>query len=311
MSRYWAEITIATTAEAAEAIGEVLAGCGCQGVVYDDPELYREGLPLGDLISSDLTDRDGEEYKVVAYLPVDDGLDGKLAEIKAGLGRVGEFLPIGSGEITLRRVAEEDWAEAWKAYFKPEVIGRVVIRPSWIEYQPEPDQVVVDLDPGMAFGTGTHPSTRLTMQLLQETLTPSQSVLDLGTGSGILAIAAAKLMAKQVLAVDIDSVAVDVATENVKRNQLEKMITVRQGDLLSAAPGKKFDLIIANIIANVILEVIPDIPRALNPGGHFIAAGIIDTRAEEVEAAFKRFELTILKKYESAEWRAYLVQCLN
>jgi ribosomal protein L11 methyltransferase len=149
------------------------------------------------------------------------------------------------------------------------------------------------------------------MQLLQETLTPGASVLDLGTGSGILAIAAAKLMAKQVLAVDIDSVAVDVATENVKRNQLEKMITVRQGDLLSAAPGKKFDLIIANIIANVILEVIPDIPQALNPGGRFIAAGIIDTRAEEVEAAFKRFGLTVLKKYDSAEWRAYLVQNQN
>jgi ribosomal protein L11 methyltransferase len=308
MSKDWAEIVISTTREASEAIGEVLANCGCQGVVYDDPELYREGLPLGDLIASDLTQRVGEAYKVIAYLPVDDELERKLARIRTGINRVGEYLPLGSGELTSRRVAEEDWAEAWKAYFKPEIIGRVVIRPSWIEYHPEPEQIVVDLDPGMAFGTGTHPSTRLTMQLLQETLRPGEDVLDLGTGSGILAIAAAKLKANKVLAVDIDSVAVEVAKENIRRNRMEQLVTVRQGDLLSAAPGEKFDLIVANIIAAVILEVIPDIPRALKPGGRFIAAGIIDSRADEIEKAFHQVGLAVIKRYESAEWRAYLVQ---
>lgn len=311
MSKDWAEIVISTTREASEAIGEVLANCGCQGVVYDDPELYREGLPLGDLIASDLTQRVGEAYKVIAYLPVDDELERKLARIRTGINRVGEYLPLGSGELTSRRVAEEDWAEAWKAYFKPEIIGRVVIRPSWIEYHPEPEQIVVDLDPGMAFGTGTHPSTRLTMQLLQETLRPGEDVLDLGTGSGILAIAAAKLKANKVLAVDIDSVAVEVAKENIRRNRMEQLVTVRQGDLLSAAPGEKFDLIVANIIAAVILEVIPDIPRALKPGGRFIAAGIIDSRADEIEKAFHQVGLAVIKRYESAEWRAYLVQRLD
>lgn len=305
MARFWAEISVATTAEAAEAVGEVLNSSGCQGMVYDDPELFREGL--GDFISSDLTDRSGGEYRVQAYLPVDDRLEGKLALIREGLDRVAEFLPSGSGEITLRRVAEEDWAEAWKAYFQPEEIGRIVIRPSWVEYQATPDQIIIDLDPGMAFGTGTHPSTRLSMQLLQDTLQPGEDVLDLGTGSGILAIAAAKLGASSVNAVDIDSVAVEVAAENIKRNGLEDRIRAAEGDLLSAVPGGKFDLIIANIIAAVILKLIPDIASALKPGGRFIAAGIVENRAEEIETAFLNHGFKIFKKAQAEEWRAYLV----
>lgn len=307
MPLYWAEITVATTAEAAEAVGEVLNSNGCQGMVYDDPELYKEGVPLGDFMSSALTERAGGEYRVQAYLPVDDGLEGKLTQIREGLKRVAEFLPLGSGEITLRRVAEEDWAEAWKAYFQPEEIGRVVIRPSWVEYQAHPEQIVVDLDPGMAFGTGTHPSTRLSLQLLQETLVPGETVLDLGTGSGILAIAAAKLGAFAVNAVDIDSVAVEVAADNIKRNGLEKSVQAALGDLLSAAPGRRFDLIIANIIAAVIMNLIPDLAPALNPGGRFIAAGIVENRAEEIEAAFENHGFKILKKVQAEEWRAYLV----
>ena len=240
MKQFWTEITVQTTAEAAEAVGEVLQNAGCHGVVYDDPELAQDLSGLGDLVDekllADFAAKQG--VRVTGYLPVDERLEDGLQRIREGLTRVAQFLPLGAGEISLRRVAEEDWAEAWKAYFKPEVIGQVVIRPSWEEYRAAPEQVVVDLDPGMAFGTGTHPSTRLCLELLQETLRPGERLLDLGTGSGILAIAAAKLADVQVTAVDIDPVAVKVCAENAALNQVTGRVEARQGDLFAAVPGR-------------------------------------------------------------------------
>lgn len=309
MEQFWTEIAVETTAEAAEAVGEVMEGAGCHGVVYDDPVLAEDFSKFGDLVDERLqADFAGKQgVKVTGYLPVDDRLDHGVQMIHEGVKRVAEFLPLGSGEISLRRVAEEDWADAWKAYFKPEVIGGVVIRPSWEEYQAEPGQVVVDLDPGMAFGTGTHPSTRLCVELLQETLRPGQQVLDVGTGSGILAIAAAKLAEAQVTAVDIDPVAVKVCKENAALNKVEDRIRALQGDLFSAVPGETFDLVLANIIAAVIIELLPQIPPRLRPGGRLIAAGIIDSRAVEVEAEAAANGLRILKKAVSGEWVAYLM----
>ena len=309
MKQFWTEITVQTTAEAAEAVGEVLQNAGCHGVVYDDPELAQDLSGLGDLVDekllADFAAKQG--VRVTGYLPVDERLEDGLQRIREGLTRVAQFLPLGAGEISLRRVAEEDWAEAWKAYFKPEVIGQVVIRPSWEEYRAAPEQVVVDLDPGMAFGTGTHPSTRLCLELLQETLRPGERLLDLGTGSGILAIAAAKLADVQVTAVDIDPVAVKVCAENAALNQVTGRVEARQGDLFAAVPGETFDLILANIIASVIIELLPQVPSRLRPGGRLIAAGIIDARAAEVEAAVAVSGLRILKKAVSGEWVAYLL----
>lgn len=306
--QYWTEVRIATTLEASEAVAEVLETAGCHGVEYHDPDLINDKSHwnYADLISDQLTSKIGGEHSVSGYLPVDDNLEERLNIIKAGLEQVQEFLPAGSGEITLHRVAEEDWAEAWKAYFHPEVIGRIVIRPSWEAYEPEPHQIVIDLDPGMAFGTGTHPSTRLCMELLQEVLSPGASVLDVGTGSGILAVAAAKLGASKVKAVDIDAVAVRVAIENRDLNGTG-MIEIAQGDLLSTTGGETFDLVLANIIASVIIEMLPDVPDVLKPGGQLIAAGIIDTRASEVAEAASNAGLRIIEQRTSGEWVAYLI----
>jgi ribosomal protein L11 methyltransferase len=311
--RYWTEIEVTTTVEAAEAVAEVLQSAGCQGVIYHDPNLANDpgNTYTGDLLDEKLTEISADDsYRLSGYLPVVDGLESKLEEIREGLKRVGEFLPLGDGGITLRRVAEENWAEAWKAYFHPEVIGRVVIRPTWEKYRPEPGQVVIDLDPGMAFGTGTHPSTRLCMELLQDANPSGLSVLDLGTGSGILAIAAAKLGSNSVTAVDIDPVAVKVAQENAQTNQLGDKIRILQGDLVTAIPGETYDLVVANIIASVIVELLPQVPQVLKPNGCFIAAGIIDTRASEVEEAVERAGLRVLRKVASQEWVAYMVSHL-
>lgn len=307
--QYWTEVRVVTTPEAAEMVAEVLENLGCHGVEFHDPNLIldRSHWNYADFVSEQLSEQTGGEYSLSGYLPVDDRLEEGLNKLRNGIDHLRAFLPIGSGEITLKRVAEEEWADAWKAYFHPEIIDRVVICPSWETYQPGPDQVVVDLDPGMAFGTGTHPSTRLCLELLQEHLQPGDHLLDVGTGSGILAIAGAKLGAARVKAVDIDAVAVRVAAENRERNNAE-IVEVVQGDLLSAVGEERFDLVMANIIASVIAVMMPDIPKVLRPGGRLIAAGIIDTRAAEVREAVEKAGLRIEAERRSGEWVAYLVK---
>jgi ribosomal protein L11 methyltransferase len=179
---------------------------------------------------------------------------------------------------------EEDWANAWKAHFRVHKVGtRVVIKPSWQSYAVAAEEVVVELDPGMAFGTGLHPTTRTCLEALEKHLTPEMNVLDLGTGSGILAIAAAKLGAASVLAMDIDPVAVKTARANVRINRVQRKVKVRRGTLPLPHPDHKSDLILANIIAKVIMELAHALITALKPGGILIASGIIQEHQAEVE----------------------------
>lgn len=272
----WCEVKVKVPAEYGEIVAEIFREEGAGGVVFDDPGILDEKVIRDDeYLGKEFVLP--EHFGVRSYLPVDDRLGERLARIKSRVLKI-----IKEVEFELEQVKEEDWAEAWKQYFKPERIGKIVIKPSWEEYIPAGGDILIELDPGMAFGTGTHPTTRICLKLLQEVVTPQVTMLDVGTGSGILALAGAKLGAKKIVAMDIDPVAVKVALDNIKRNRMEGLIEVYESDLLSRPLGLKFNLVVANIITNAILDISAQLPEVLEPGGVFLASGIIEERFPEV-----------------------------
>ena len=304
---YWLEITITTTPEAAEMVGEVLIDHGCGGVVYHDPFVFADAQDGSGVIIPENLIKQDQPYRVSGYLPIREGLAETVAQIQSMLEIVAKELPMGEGKISCREVKEEDWANAWKAYFQKETIGRITILPSWIEEIKDDHEVVVKIDPGIAFSTGAHPSTRLCLQLLQETITGGETVFDIGAGSGILAISGALLGAARVIAVDIDPVAVGVARENVRRNGVETKVTVVQGDLLTDLPAGA-DLIVANIIAEVIMKITPWVSHLLNSRGAFISSGIIDSKASRVREALTEAGFLIKRELTEDGWMAFLAR---
>ncbi|EGO63308.1 50S ribosomal protein L11 methyltransferase [Acetonema longum] len=304
----WAEISIQTTHEATEAVANIFHDIGASGVVIEDPELINSYRRSGTWEYCDIPESEDTENVVVkAYLPDDDLLDDKLRLFEH---RVNELalhdIDKGQGTIQRREVQDEDWALSWKNYFHPVKVGeKVVIKPSWEELEPLPDDIVVELDPGMAFGTGTHATTSMCIRALEELVKPEagMTVFDVGTGSGVLAIVCAKLGAKMVQAVDLDTVAVRVAAENVAANHVTDRVTVLAGDLLSGVSGKA-DLIVANIIADVIIHMLPMVREKLTVGGFFVASGIIVERLADVTAAMQEQGFQMEKVIEEGGWAA-------
>jgi ribosomal protein L11 methyltransferase len=215
-------------------------------------------------------------------------------------------------ELSVQRVAEEDWAEAWKEHFHVERYGRcIVVVPSWREYAPSPGDAVVHLDPGMAFGTGQHETTRMCLEALEDAVRPGARVLDAGCGSGILSLAAARLGASEVLAVDLDPDCIRVTRENVAKNGLASVIRPGHGSLGNAWPfvepaDARFDVVVANIIARVIVELAVPLVRALKPGGTLIVSGVIAAREHEVVAALTAAGATIASIRAMGEWRCII-----
>jgi ribosomal protein L11 methyltransferase len=296
---FWSEIKVEVPSDQGEVIAEVFQEEGAGGVVYEDPAILEDSPCKDDeYLGAEALQTVPQKYGIKAYFPVDDLLGERLVKLKERMSRILGYVP----DFTLTQVQEEDWAEAWKAYFKPERIGKVVIKPSWEEYNPVSGEVIVELDPGMAFGTGTHPTTRLCIMLLQEIASGQTDMLDIGTGSGILGLVAAKLGIPKILATDIDPLAVRVAAENISRNHLEAGIEVMVGDLLNLNQERKFHLVVANIITDAILKLIPGLHKVLEPGGLFLASGIIEERSQEVTAAFAKHGLTLVKLLPEQGW---------
>jgi ribosomal protein L11 methyltransferase len=202
-------------------------------------------------------------------------------------------------------VSEESWANEWKKYYRTvRVSERLTVKPVWEEYRPSsPDEQVIELDPGMAFGTGTHPTTMLCLKMIEKYVRPGMDVVDVGCGSGVLSVAAAKLGAARVLALDLDPLAVEKSGENIRLNGLEDRIEARQGDLLKGV-CRTSDLIVANILAEIILKLVYDLPRVLMPGGVFIASGIIAEKAEVVDRALRENGLVVLETVHQDGWVA-------
>jgi ribosomal protein L11 methyltransferase len=211
--------------------------------------------------------------------------------------------------LTLRTVQDQDWESAWKEFFKPLRIGRrLIVRPSWEEYSPRPEDQVIELDPGMAFGTGAHPTTQLCLETLEDVVKPGERVLDFGTGSGILAVAAALLGAAEVMGLDTDPVAADAADRNVTINHVRDRVRIQGGDLDVLRPGDTFDGVVANILAGVILDYADRLAERCRPGGWLVASGIIDHRAGAVAAGLRAAGFTGIEARHRGEWVALLAR---
>lgn len=310
----WLEISIEADGEAAEAVAGLLGRIGWGGVVIERPvDCFEQELPA-------LPPPDTVIVKT--YLPLDGAADELRQRLEEGLWHLGQIYPL--PEPVIRPLQEEDWAEAWKRQYHLQRIGQhTVIVPAWEGYTPLPGEVVLRLEPGMAFGTGLHPSTRLCLQALERYLTPGSSVLDVGTGSGVLAIAAAKQGARAVLALDADPVAVVVARENVTRNGVEGLVTVQQGSLpggedvpthfvpeqpLRLLEAGQFDLVLVNILAPVIISMAPSLAARLAPGGRIIAAGLIENQEADVAQALQAQGLQLSGRAQQRDWVLLVAQ---
>ena len=307
----WARISVVTTHEGADLIANILMELGAAGTEIDDPSLVNEYIDAGLWDYTDLPRaEDTETVTVPAYLPEDARLESSLlalAERIAALRHAGATL--GAGTISHSFVADEDWAETWKAYIHTEKIGeRIVVRPTWEEYTPSADEIVIELDPGAAFGTGAHATTAMCLRWLEHLVSPGMRVYDVGCGSGILAVAAAKLGAGEVIAMDYDPVAVSVAEENIRQNNVHNVVAC-ESDLLSTCEGAApAELITANIIADVIVRLFAQLDRHLALGGTLLASGIIDDRIADVEHAAAQHGFTVLDMTCEKEWAAMIIR---
>lgn len=295
----WLEVRLAVSADQADAAAEVFRRFCYGGVAVEEPVVPD---PEGEIYAPAA----GLPWVVKGYLPVGRGVGLRQYHLRRALAA-----SVASGDFLMRRVEEEDWATAWKAYFKPLRVGRgLVVRPAWEAYDPEPGDVVLDLDPGMAFGTGAHATTRLCLAALERKLQRGRAVLDLGTGSGILAIAAAKLGAEAVLALDTDPIAVTAAQRNVALNGLSDKITLAQGSLDHPAVERfgPADLIVANITAASLLDLAPGIVAALRPGGVLILSGVLAERQGEVSARFGALGCSLEDAEQDEDWCALVLR---
>jgi ribosomal protein L11 methyltransferase len=283
---------------AADLISDIFYDFGLQGVVVEDPEIDPEEEWAEDAVGRAVS------HSVSAYLPEDSKLETRCRTLENKLSQ----LEAQSGllwRVSYKKRDDEDWAHAWKAYFWPRKISRhLVVKPTWREYTPGSDDSVIELDPGMAFGTGTHPTTALCAAMIERYLQEGNCFLDVGTGSGILMIAAARLGAARVCGIDKDETAVQVAAANLKLNAISpQRFEVKVANLIDDTRDT-YDIIAANILTHVILDLIVDVRRVLNPGGIFICSGIIEKNQPQVIEALQNIGFDILETAVKEEWVA-------
>ncbi|MGE5629119.1 MAG: 50S ribosomal protein L11 methyltransferase [Solirubrobacterales bacterium] len=310
MDKEWLEVTIITSSESVEAVCGILYNTNVQGVSIEDPEdiEFKKKNP-GDWDYFDETLLEVKEGAIIkGYYKEDEDFQGYIDYIRESFDEIESFgLDKGQGLITVNKVNEEDWENNWKKYYKPVKVGeKIVIKPIWEEYEAKADEIVVELDPGMAFGTGTHETTRMCIKALEKYVKPDSVIFDIGTGSGILAIAAAKLNASKVIGVDLDPVAVTSAKENVKYNNVEN-IEILHGNLLDVVTGKA-DIVVANIIADIIMLIVEDVKKCINKGGYFISSGIIKERQDDVVEKLTEAGFEIVENNVDGEWAAIVAK---
>ncbi len=308
----WSEFSIHTTQEAVEPISNILHEAGASGVVIEDiADLFKErSTELGEIYQLNPTDYPEEGVIIKAYLPVNSFLGETVEAIKASINNLLIYdIDLGRNHVTISEVNEEEWATAWKKYYHPVKISeKFTIVPTWEIYEPvSSDELIIELDPGMAFGTGTHPTTVLCIQALEDTVKKGDKVIDVGTGSGVLSIAAGLLGAKQVVALDLDQVAVESARLNCKLNKVQNVVTVSQNNLLDGIEGP-VDLIVSNILAEIIVRFIDKAYETLKVNGTFITSGIIQNKKQEVKDALMKAGFIIEETMVMEDWVAFIAK---
>jgi ribosomal protein L11 methyltransferase len=308
----WSEFSIHTTQEAVEPISNILHEAGASGVVIEDiADLVKErSTDLGEIYQLNPTDYPEEGVVVKAYLPVNSFLGETVDGIKATINNLLLYdIDLGRNHITISEVNEEEWATAWKKYYHPVKISeKFTIVPTWEIYEPvNSDELIIELDPGMAFGTGTHPTTVLCIQALEHTVQKDDTVIDVGTGSGVLSIAAGLLGAKKIQALDLDQVAVDSARLNCKLNKVQNVVTVSQNNLLDGIEGP-VDLVVSNILAEIIVRFIDKAYEVLKDNGTFITSGIIQNKKQEVKDALQKAGFVIDETMVMEDWVAFIAK---
>ncbi|WP_260284735.1 50S ribosomal protein L11 methyltransferase [Peribacillus aracenensis] len=308
----WSEFAIQTTNEAVEPVSNILHEAGASGVVIEDPlELVKERENVfGEIYHLNPDDYPNEGVVIKAYLPVNSFLGDTIDAIKESINNLLLFdIDLGKNVVSISEVNEEEWATAWKKYYNPVKISeRFTIVPTWEDYTPvSSDELIIELDPGMAFGTGTHPTTVMCIQALERTVQPGDLVVDVGTGSGVLSIAAALLDAKRIQSLDLDEVAVQSAQQNVELNNVQDKVSVSQGNLLDGV-NEQADIVVANILAEVIMRFTDDVAKVVKPGGYFIASGIIQTKKQDVKEAIIASGFTVEETILMEDWVAIIAK---
>jgi ribosomal protein L11 methyltransferase len=283
-ARRWLEIAVPAHAEAVEAVSEILTRIGHQGIAVELP----------------LEPRGGADHTVKAYLLDDAEVVAKVNDVRDALGHLQAFGLGPIGELLAREIKEEDWLEAWKAQFTPLRIGRFLVRPTWSDTPVPDDLIELVLDPGMAFGTGLHPTTQQCLEALSKIRLERRSVLDVGTGSGILAIAAAKRGASPVVGVDTDPLAVEAARENAERNDVGMPVGMGSA---ADVPGR-FDVVVANLVSPVLQQIVGDLVARMAPKGMLVTAGISAPSEPRTRDAFLRAGLKLRDRTQRDDWIA-------
>ena len=308
----WIQLTVLTTTEGSDLVSEALMEAGSAGtMIVDKNDIYANQRPEGmwDIIDDELAEKMGEDVKVTGYYAMDMKAQDCVADARSRIAELKRTstdsgIDFGKMECYVEQVDEEDWAENWKKEFKPFRLGQhMVVKPGWETVETQPGDHVIEIDPGMAFGTGTHETTGMCVALAEQYVKPGDRVIDVGTGTGILAIAAAYMGARDVLAIDIDPVAVRVARDNIVLNGLADKITAREGDLLEAV-DEVADVVIANIIADVICMLAEPVKAHIKKNGLFICSGIARERQDEVISALNAAGYQDLDVRNQGEWAA-------
>ncbi|MDD3269798.1 MAG: 50S ribosomal protein L11 methyltransferase [Syntrophomonadaceae bacterium] len=297
----WKEISVLTEGVCVEAIAGIFHRLGSGGVIIEDPQAARKYINKDgwnpESVSPDFLDH---EFVVVkAYFPEERQV---LEELRSSLDMVKDNFKV-ECRVFIDEVRDEDWENSWKKYYHTFKIGeRLVIKPSWEEYQAKDGEVIIDIDPGMAFGTGIHASTRFCMKFVDQYVKGGESIVDAGCGSGILSIAAAKLGAVRVFAMDVDELAVKIARENIALNGLKDVIQAQTGDIVEEIGQQRPDMILANITAEVVSLLIPEAAKVLAPGTYLFGSGIVDSRWPGVKKQLEEHGFEIEQMLTDVDW---------
>lgn len=302
----WTEVQIKTTTEAEEMVINIMYDLGVTGLAIEDPKdiiAFQQSEEDWDFIDPSLIKQDYEGVIIKGYFPESEDLIDRIELIRYSIeknppGNLNKSL----GQVTIAEVYEKDWAEAWKKYYKPITIGeKIVIKPTWEDYEKRNGEIIIEMDPGMAFGTGTHETTAMCIEALETYVKENDLVYDIGCGSGILSILAVKLGAKKAIGVDLDELCIKVSKENIILNKVEDLVEIKQGNLLDVVHGRA-DIIVSNIIAEVIIHMVDSLKDYLKEEGIFIASGIIAEKLDLVEKALIENGFKIIDTKIMGEW---------